>query len=216
MRFNSSVRKIQQTHGVALLVVVVLQAVSLFFVNLFLSYFLSEIKLEFSLRPMVLAFLGSVFVISDIIFIYKKIIRLQPLIHITPVKCKIEDFILIGYTDDGRRRHKAYPIIRSMQDNKLYLSYGDHALSNFNFNAFYINNTIVGFSVYSWNKKELKIGDEVNMYLLKILDVSVVIDQTKNIIRLNGKKLPFFHVNNAIGINAFKDMVFFQGIVVKE
>lgn len=216
MRFNKSVRKIQQTHGAALLLLVVFQAVSLFVINLFLSLFLSEITFEFPLQPMALSFMGCIFVICDIVFIYKKIIRLQPLIYIAPVKCKIEDFILIGYTDDGNRKYRAYPIIRSMQDNKLYLSYGEHALSNFNFNARYINNTIIDFSVYTRNKTELKIGDMVNMYSLKILDVSVVIDQTNNMIRLNGKKLLFHHVNNALVINAFKDMVFFQGIVDKE
>jgi len=216
MRFNSSVRKIQQTHGVSLLVVVVLQAVSLVFVNLFLSYFLSEIKLEFTLKPMVLVFLVSIFVIINIFFIYKRIIRLQPLIYVTPVKCIIEDFILIGYTDDGRRKYRAYPIVRSMQDNKLYLSYGADALSSFSFNSFYMNNKIAGFRVYTRNKTELKIGDEVNMYSQKILDVSVDIEQTNNIIRLNGKKIPFHHVNNTLGINAFKDMVFFRGIIDKE
>lgn len=216
MRFNKSIRKIQQTHGVALLLLVVLQTISLFFINLFLSFFLSETICEFPLQPMVLAFMGCIFVICDIFFVCKKIIRLQPLIYRTPVKCKIEDFMLIAYTDEGKRKYRAYPIIRSMQDNQLYLSYGADALSNFNFNAHYINNTIVDFSVYTRNKMELKIGDAVNMYSLKILDVSVVIEQTNNRIRLNGKKLPFHHVNNALGINAFKDMVFFRGIVDKE
>ncbi len=213
MNTNKAIRRIQQTHGAALLILVVVQIISLFLINLFLSLFISETIYEFSLRQIVLACIGCIFVICDIFFIFKKIIRLQPLIYQSPVICKIVDFMLIAYSDEGRRKYTAYPIIRSMQDNKLYLSYGTDALSSFNFNAHYINNTIVDFSVYTRNRIELKIGDAVNMYSMKILDVSVVIEQTKNMIRLNGKKLPFHHVNNALGINVFKDMVFFRGVV---
>lgn len=215
MRVNKSIKRIQRTHMLALFLIIIFQILSLYFVNLFLTFFSTEMEQHFfsTFKLVVFAILGGVFVISDSYFLYKKIIKLRPLMCKVPIKCKIEDFLLFSYIDDGRKKYEIYPIIKSMQDDKLYLSYGANALSKFNTRTFYKNNSLLDFVVYTRDRKPLNIGDTVYMYSLKILDVTVDIDETKNKVKINNKTIPFNHINESLKISIFKNMIFFQGIV---
>ena len=153
---------------------------------------------------------GFIFFICNIIFLFKKIISVSRLKNKTPIIGKIEDFMLIGYTDDGRRKYNVYPIVRSNADSKLFLTYGDYSLANLNTNISYMNNKIQNVVIYGEKRKELSIGDTAYVYILKKINKPIKIRDDK--LKLDNKFIPFLHFNESFQISNFKNITIFKGI----
>ena len=59
----------------------------------------------------------------------------------------------------------------------------------------------------------VSIGDHVDIYVHKILDLPVSVNEEKNIIKLKNDKLPFYHMNDKIRISVFNDIMLFKGAI---
>ena len=218
MNSNQVIAAQQRRKLLALGIILGVQALSMVALSWFLTVFSRELGADFpvAVRPVVLAALGGILMFSDLFFLVTKVLALSPLRRQPPVKCRIEDFFLIGYTDDGKRRYRAYPILRAMEDQRLYLAHGNNALSNFSMKSVQMNQTLVDFTVYARDRTPLRVGDTVYMYLLKTVDIQVRTDEAAGEIQLGRETLPFLHSNENLKINAFENMVFFKGVVDTE
>jgi len=56
-------------------------------------------------------------------------------------------------------------------------------------------------------------GDIVDMYLLKTVDVPVSVNREKNTIKLKNRKINFKHMNDELDIDIFKNVTVFKGAV---
>jgi len=215
MKANKAIIRIIKTHTLALMSILLFQAFFYIIFDIFITIFVEELGQDVFAFPkrIVFASLGVILILCDVFFGCIKLLPLRKLLYATPAKCTIEDLLLIAHKDDGRRKYSIYPIVRSLQDDKLYLAYGTNAIAKFSTRVCYLNNQIVDFTVYSKNKSTINIGDTVYMYMLRELDVSVSVDKSKNIVKLNRKRIPFCHVNESCDIALFNDIIFFQGII---
>lgn len=150
----------------------------------------------------------------DLYYLFNRVILLRWLIGRTPVRCKLEDVFLIGHKDtDNRTRYSPFPIVRSLKDHKLYLAYENYSLLGFKEKFNYSDRKTVTCTLYKETGIPVKLGDVVNMYILKTLNIPVSIDSSKNTIKLKHRKFYFHHVNNQINIDVFRNIVFFKGAI---
>ena len=77
----------------------------------------------------------------------------------------------------------------------------------------YVNDRRADHTIYKRGRVPVKIGDIVDLYLLKTLDIPVSVDTEKNIVRLKDQKIRFDHMNSRIGIDVFNEMIFLQGAI---
>lgn len=148
-------------------------------------------------------------------FYAKKIHPIQMLEETQRQIGQIEDFFLIGYADEGRRKYRAYPIIKDAED-KLFLAYGKYALLNYNMRAVYINNMLEKITIRRNDGTAIRIGTQVDFYILRKLDIPIIINAKGASISLKGKVYPFLHLNNDFDIERFNEITFFQGAVSGE
>lgn len=152
-------------------------------------------------------------IIGDLLFINNKIILLRKLRFKTPVRCIVEDVLFDRYIDDGRSEYCPYLIVRSIEENRVFLAFRNDSLVGLNTRNCQINNKLVACTIYNWDNKIIKIGDFVDMYVLKILEVPISIDRENNLVKIKNKKVLFFHMNDKVDIHIFQNITFFRGVV---
>lgn len=191
-------------HIYALIVIALSQCVAIFFVNVLVNEFSKQ---EY-IRTTVLLVIVAIFVAIDFYFLLNRIIVLRHLLNQEPVPCSLEDILFIDYQDNGRKKYVPFPIVRSLKDHKLYLTYGKYSLMNFNT---MLNNVEKSFGIYKADGSPVQLGQRVDMYMLKEVRIPITINQDENIITLKGRKVYFQHVNNQLDIEIFNTITFFKG-----
>lgn len=152
-----------------------------------------------------------VFLLAIDIALFINILKLRTLVNVEPVKCIIEEFVYVAYYSDGHRKYNIFPLVRSLSDNKLYLTYSDYSLIRY-------NKIRIGTNRYDWNIKiyrrdgsYVNVGDIAYMYVKKFLNVNVDIDYNKHMISLNKDKILFS--SDKFDINIFNNINYFEGVV---
>ena len=114
---------------------------------------------------------------------------------------------------DSHKGYSPFPIVRSLQDNKLYLAYENYSLLGFNEKFNYSDRKTITCTLYKENSIPVRLGDVVDMYVLRTLNIPVFIDSSKNTVKLKNRKFYFYHVNGQINIDIFRSIVFFKGAI---
>ncbi len=210
---NRSILQKRKANIFALLIIILVQTLSLLLLSSLFIAFSEQLTELSAVRVVVFASISFIYIWIDLFFFYTRVILLGILSHKIPLRCRIEDFLYIGYKKDGRTKYSPYPIVRSLKGNKLFFTYGSYSLAHFNTNSSYINNGVVNCTIYKKGGTPVKIGDAVDVYLLKILDIPVLIDAEKNELKLKNKNIEFYHINNKVHISVFNEITFFQGVV---
>ena len=192
-----------------LLVILLAQGIGVALVDRLLKEFVEQA----SGRQAIVFVIVVVFAAADASFVFNRIFLLRRLLDKTPVRCRLEDIFLMPYKDDKKIRYVPYPIVRSLEDHKLYLTYGEYSLLGFTAVFNYSDRRNVQCAVYKGDNTPVRLGDIVDMYLLKTVDVPVSVNREKNTIKLKNRKIYFKHINNELTIDIFKNITFFKGAV---
>lgn len=192
-----------------LLAIIFLQGVAISF----LIAFSKEISKQIYLKNMILLSVIVIYLVIDLYFLVTRIILLRRLLEKKPVKCQLVDVFLVSPKDDKRTKYQPFPIVRSLEDQQLYFSYGKYSLMPFTM----IQNNSGGddfcCTIYKSDHTPVKLGETVDMYILKTIDLSVSVDRRRSIVQLNRRRAYFRHVNQQLDINVFKEMTFFKGVI---
>lgn len=210
MKENKRILSAINTKKTTLLIFLVFEILWIFLiigVGIKLQHELEELPLYFKYIFLIFSIVG--FIIVDAWFL-KNINKLKDLINIKPLKCIVEDFIVIGYKHDGKRGYKIYPVVKSVEDNKLYFTYGSYCLSGYNTIYSQMNNSLLNMAIIRKNKTKVEIGDVAYLYLRRNLDFNIDINSDKNMVYLDKTKIYFNHIND---INMFKEFHYFEGII---
>lgn len=210
MKENKRVLSAINTKKTTLLIFLIFEVLGMFLIIGVFNKFQHELK-DFPIyfKYIFLIFYIVGFIIVDAWFL-KNINKLKDLIDIKPLKCIIEDFIVIGHTHDRERRYKIYPVVKSINDNKLYFTYGSYCLSGYNTIYSQMNNSLLNMTIIRKDKTKVEIGDVAYLYLRRNLDFNININSDKNMIYLGKTKIYFNHIND---INMFKELHYFEGII---
>ena len=149
----------------------------------------------------------------DLYYLVQYILRVRRLLNQKPVQCRLEDIFLVRYKDDGKIRYVPYLIVRSNEDQKLYITYDKYSLMRLKAKVENFGGTDISCVVYRNDNVPVRIGDRVDMYMQKQVNIPVSIDPYGNIVRLKRRKIPFYHMNERISITAFEEAIFFKGIL---
>ena len=171
---------------------------------------LKEFNAPSLIRNIITFAIFAIYIAVDMYFLYNRIYLPKQLLDKEPMKCILEDIFLIPYKEDNKKRYSPYPIVRSCDDSKLYLAYGNYSLMNFNAKFNYSDRNNIYCTLYKADGTPVRFGDTVNIYILKKSNIAVSIDETKNTVKLKGKKFNFYHVNDKISIDIFKEIKFFK------
>lgn len=209
MRTDRAILKRWKMHIYGLLVLVVVQSLALPLLNAFLKEFIRQDSFRSVAFLLIVAVCASV----DLYFLVNRIILLRYLLNKQPVRCKLEDIFLIGYKDDKKTRYSPSLIVRSTENQKLYITYDKYSLLEYASTFNYSDRSNIRCTVRKSDGTPVRLGDWVDMYLLKTVSVPVSVDQSRNIVRLRRKIIPFRHMNERMDITAFEGAVFFKGAI---
>lgn len=209
MKHNQAAMKKWKMHVYGLIAIVLVQSIVFFLLNILLKEFAGHGHIYM----MVMLSVVAICIAVDLYYLFTRVILLRLLLTRQPVKCRLEDILLIDYKEDQRTRYAPFPIVRSIKDSRLYLAYDKYSLLGFNAKFNYSDKEKITCTIYREDGTSVKLGDTVEMYVMKILDIPVSVDESRNTVKLKNKKIRFRHVNNTTGINMFKQMIYFQGAV---
>jgi len=212
MKPNRTILKKWKMHIYGLIVLIIVQCISLPLVEVFLREFI-----EHSLvRNIVLNIILMICTTIDLYFLINRIIILRYILNKTPIKCRLEDILFIGYRDDKQTRYAPFPIVRSLENNKLYLSYDKYSLVNFITVFNYSDKRNIQGMIYKSDGTPVQLGDMTDMYIHKIINIPISVNHSENIVKLKHKKIYFRHINSRFNIDVFKDITFFKGAICLE
>lgn len=180
---------------------------------LMLYMLLKEFNAQSLMRNIIILVILAIYFAVDMYFLYDRIYLTKRLMNKEPMRCILEDIFLIPSKEDGKKRYAPYPIVRSIHDNKLYLAYGNYSLMNFTARFNYSDRKNIYCTLYKLDGRPVVFGEMVDIYVLKNVNVSVDIRESKNTVKLKGRKFYFYHVNDKMSIDVFRKINFFKGII---
>ena len=208
MKSKQTVIQKWKMHIYGFIVIVLAQSMALPLLNTLIKEFAD---LELTCIPFIAIIVTCVVV--DVYFLYNRIIILRRLLNKVPIKCRLEDIFLIGYKDDKRTRYAPFPIVRSLEDHRLYLTYGKYSLLAFTATFNYSDRKNIHCTIYRSDGTLIRLGEIVDVYLLKTVDIPILIDKPKNIVKLKHRKIYFRHLNDKFSIDNFENITVFKGAV---
>lgn len=164
-------------------------------------------------------FFFLLFIIGDIIYCYRHILKRISLFRVKPRLGIIEDFIMTYYVNSNEIKYHIEPVIRDIETNTLYFTYSDYNLSYYTSVELKNNRSLINKQIIRKDGSVVNINDKVLFYVRKMLDVDVSVDYDKIYLK-NGRKLDkikhYYHVNEKYSIEDIKKFVFFEGIIEVE
>lgn len=209
MNSERTIIKKWKFHVYGFLVLLFVQAMAIPLLNAFLKEFIGQS----SFRKVALLIILAICISVDLYFLLNRVILLRHLLNKAPVKCRLEDIFLIGYKDDKRTRYAPFLIVRSIENQKLYLAYDKYSLLNYTATFNYSDKKNIRCTVYKGDGIPVRLGDIVDMYILRTVKIPVSIDQSKNTVKLKRRKIYFRHMNEQINIDVFENITFFKGAI---
>lgn len=195
-----------------LFIILMCQLLSIIFLNVLINEFCKQAYLAF-VKIIVLVIEMLAYIVVDLAFIYNKIVLLRFLASKEPIRCVIDDILLVKYKDGGRVRCTPHLIVRSTKTNKRYFTYGKFSLLGLSASVSYGRGQIIGCTIYKKGMISISIGDYVDIYVYKVLNLPVSVDEGKNIVMIKNDKLSFCHVNDKIHISMFNEIILFKGAI---
>lgn len=162
---------------------------------------------------MLMGVAALVYIRMDVALWKLKISRLENLLYTKPIKCVVEDIVAECYRHDGKKRYKAKFLVRGLDDDKLYFTFGDYSASYYNTRYVNLKTTSLGISAYKKDRTPVELGDIVHIYICDMLNVSVDVDYGKNTVKLDGKKYVYKNANENYDARVFENVRFFAGVV---
>lgn len=196
-------------HVYGLIALVFLQTI----VIILLNGFLKELVEQTDVRRLILYVMLAICVLSDFHFWINRVVLFRRLLSKKSVKCRVEDVFLIGHKDDKRTRYVPYLIVRSMENKKLYFTYDKYSLLNHKAIFNYSGKKDISCTIYKNDKTALQIGDIVDMYMLKEVNILISADRIKNIVKLKDRNFYFHHMNKQVNVGIFDNITCFKGAI---
>ena len=195
-----------------LLIILICQLLAMVLLNALVNEFSGQTYVAFA-KSVIFTIAVFICIVIDLYFIYNKIFLLRSISSKVPIRCVIDDILFVKYKDDGRTRYTPYLIVRSLKTNKRYFTYGKYSLLGLTASVSYGRGQMIDCTIYKKGMGPGSIGDQVDIYVHKILDLPVSVNEEKNIIKLKNDKLPFYHMNDKIRISVFNDIMLFKGAI---
>lgn len=140
------------------LVILLAQSIGVALADMLLKEFVEQAFV----RQVIAFVIVGIFAAADASFVFNRIFLLRRLLDKTPVRCRLEDIFLMPYKDDKKIRYVPYPIVRSLEDHKLYLTYGEYSLLGFTAVFNYSDRRNIQCAVYKDDKTPVRLGDIVD------------------------------------------------------
>lgn len=209
---TTSMKRSWTTNCIALGVIVFMQAISVVIGYFVIAIFFGEeLKVYAWVCQLIVCLIITFCLVGDSIFVYHRIWLFSRLANVRPIRCALEDIFFATYTDEGTTKYEPYLIIRSLENQKLYMTYGKGDMAGFNATFSYAGNQLLNYQIKKQNGKILQIGDYVDLYVLK--PVKMKVDVNGDRVRLNGKKYKFTHITETIPVDVFYEVNFVQGVI---
>ena len=211
MRINENILDAKKSKITALIVIIAVQSVIAAVMILFNIFNCSGGYLKYVwLAAIILVVIGCIF--ADIYYWYMSIHKMNKLVHVEPVPCTVEDFI-ITYTKKNKRiRFHAVPVVRSNIDGKIYVTIGKLNLSWYTSMNISSGHSLSAISIIRQDKTTVNTGDTAHMYISEIVKPDVVINSKNNTVNIGRNKIKFSS-KNSLPINIFDKLTYFEGAV---
>lgn len=199
-----------RTYFVILLGFIVFETLIFFITRISIGNALSSVDGLSGIVPYILIFTILWSILIDAFFI-KRIIDLKPLLTVEPIKCSVEDFIVTGHASGDGKHYNVSLLLKNIETQEFLFTYGKHSLSYYNYTHSASGAYLTSVNIFRGDGTFLEIGDIVNVYIEKYVDVNVDLDD--DMLKLDGKTLSYSHKNEMYDKSVFDKVKFYRGAV---
>lgn len=155
--------------------------------------------------------LGIIFFIAK-----KQILEYKKLIENTkPIRCTVEDLILLGrrFTSNSEVSFTPYILLRSLEDNRLYFSYGSYLLESTG--KTFVKRTPGNITVQYIRPdgEVLRQGDNADMYISKVERINVEANKMSDRIKLDESSYSFLSAFRTSSVDDIRRAKIFRGAI---
>ena len=210
---NKSIKESIAKYKLGLKVIIIVQ---ILFYIIFRAFFQEIIlAMEFNNYKYALYIFSFVvfvfYVFTDVLYWNAYIKKLKKLLYVRPVKCVVEDMIVTSYRRNDRMRYKLSFLVKGLEDEKLYYTYGRYKVASYTIIHSYMNNSLLGISAVRKDRTAVEIGDIIKIYINKMVDIAVDVDYMADTVKFDGEKYPYIHANMNYDASVFEKVNFFDG-----
>lgn len=212
MRTNQNVLKARKKNIIILMVFIALQIIFV----LLMAVFNGQTDSGSSINIIFLFFGGLTCILCvalDIFFWHKYIHGLGRLVHVEPLPCTVENFIITYIKQNHSIRYIITPVLRSNIDGRLYITLG--RLSKSWYRSLYSStgHSLSNIRIIRSDGTDVNIGDTAYMYISQTITPDIVIDRISNTVDIGKDKIRFSANNNSLPIDIFNSLTYFEGAV---
>lgn len=213
---NKTVTELKKKLKTFMIVFIILEIISFLFFFVVFS-FLSEFEREGIgsakyMHPIVMIAIPALSVIADTAFYisFKKKIKLAS--EVQPVQCAVEDFLIISYMQDRRRKYRLIPIVKNPATNDLLCTFGKYSMSVYTTVQAKNAATLRFVNIIRNDSSSVEVGDTVQVYIRRFVNVNVRL-KADNTYYFDNNKYMFEHENQNYDITILQRLKFFEGMV---
>lgn len=139
------------------------------------------------------------------------IVKLRSIESTKGIPCMIEDIIVTSYSQNHDKKYNVHLLVKEKTTGKLYLAFGKYDISYYNYVYTQGADTLLGIIVARSDGSEVKIGDDVVLYVRR--DVNMQVNTASDSLILNGKRISYQHANTEYTSEIFHKTKFVEGAV---
>ncbi len=210
MRINQNVLKARKKNIIILMVFIALEIIFV----LLAAVFNGQNNGGSPIKMILPVFAGLTVILCvalDIFFWHRYIHGLGRLVHVEPVPCTVENFIITYIKQNHRLKYIVTPVLRSNIDGRLYITLG--RLSTSWYRSLYAStgHSLSNIKIIRSDGTDVNIGDTAYMYISQTVTPNIVIDRISNTVNIGKDIIRFSANNNSLPIDIFNSLTYFRG-----
>lgn len=205
---NQCIQKAIKHHWCAFIIIIATQILSAI-----AAHFIMNKVCDEKIVVIVVDCIFAGFIALVAILLLRKIKRYDKLLYARPINGIIEDIMILTYGQGDNKTRELNILVRSDEDNQLYLAVGDDNMSTYSYTYTANGRHVNRVHFIRKDNEETNIGDAVHLYIDTKLSTPALQVINDNVIAIKKTKHKYQHINPKYSIHHFQEYNYYRGFV---
>ena len=205
---NQCIQKAIKAHWCVFIIIITMQILSAIAAHFIINKVCDE-----KIITLVVDCLSTGFITLVAILQIRKIKRYNKLLYARPIGGIIEDIMILTYGHGDNKSRELNILVRSDEDNQLYLAVGDDNMSTYSYTYTANGRQVNRVHFIRKDNEETNIGDAVHFYIDTKLSTPTLQVINDNVIVIKKIKHKYQHINPKYSVHHFQEYHYYRGFV---
>ena len=205
---NKCIQDAIKRHWYVFIIIVAIQILSAI-----AAHFITNKVCDEKIVVIVVDCISAGFITLVAILFMRKIKRYDKLLYARPINGIIEDIMILTYGHGDNKSRELNILVRSDEDNQLYLAVGDDNMSTYSYTYAANGRQVHKIHFIRKDGEETYVGDAVRFYIDKNLPAPALQIIDDDVIAIKKMKHKYQHINPKYSIHHFKKYHYYRGFV---